>query len=87
MEHEEIALNVARRQGVRATLVIGGEVSNRPEIDPLGGWDEPPDGHVFDHTLLEWGHGVLLACGINIERPGSLVNDQPLLGTPCLKGE
>jgi hypothetical protein len=67
MELEEIALNVACRQGVGATLVIGGEVSDRPEIDPLGGWDEPTDGHVVDHTLLEWGHGVLLACGINTE--------------------
>jgi hypothetical protein len=67
MEPEEIALNIACRQGVRAPLVIGGEVSDRSEIDPLGGGDEPTDGHVFDHTLLEWGHGVLLACVINPE--------------------
>src|SRR3989442_1886108 len=60
MEHAEIALNVARRQGVRTAFVIGGEVSDRPEIGPLGRGDEPTDGHVFDHALLEWGHGVLL---------------------------
>jgi hypothetical protein len=65
MELEARALHVARRQGVRATRVRGGEVSDRPERDPLGGWGEPTDGHVLDPALLEGGHGVLLACGIN----------------------
>jgi hypothetical protein len=51
--------------GVRTPFVIGGEVADCPEIGPLGGGDEPTDGHVLDHALLEWGHGVLLACVIN----------------------
>jgi hypothetical protein len=66
MEHDEIALNIARRQSVRTAFVIDSEVADCPEISPLGGEDEPTDGHVLDHALLEWGHGVLLACGINI---------------------
>ena len=39
---------------------IGSEVADCPEISPLGGEDEPTDGHVLDHALLEWRHGVLL---------------------------
>jgi hypothetical protein len=65
MEHEEIALKIARRQGVRTALVRGGEVADRPKIGPLGRGDEPTNGHILDHALLEWGHGVLLACVIN----------------------
>src|SRR5262245_7810608 len=41
MEHVEIALNIARRQGVRTALVIGGKVADCPEIGSLGGGDEP----------------------------------------------
>jgi hypothetical protein len=65
MEHVEIALNVARRQGVRTPFVIGGEGADCPEIGPLGGGDEPSYSHILDHALLEWGHGVLLDCVIN----------------------
>ena len=56
---------MSRVDRVSGYVVIGGEASDRSEIDPLRGGDEPTDGHVFDHTLLGWGHGVLLACGIN----------------------
>ena len=44
-----------------------GELPGRTQRGVLSGWGEPTDGHVFDHTLLEWGQGVLLACGINTE--------------------
>jgi hypothetical protein len=60
MEQEEIALDVARRQGVRAALVISGEVPDRAQIDLLGRFREPTDSHILDHALLEWRHGVLL---------------------------
>jgi integrase len=52
MEHVEIALHVARRQGVRTPFVISGEVADRPEIGPLGGGDQPSYGHILDHALL-----------------------------------
>src|SRR4029450_11152614 len=48
MEHAEIALNVARRQGVRTPFVVGGEVADRPEIGPLGGGDESSYSHILD---------------------------------------
>src|SRR5262249_39687321 len=86
MEHVEIALNVARRQGVRAALVIGGEGADCPEIGPLGGGDEPSYSHILDHALLEWGHGVLLDCVINPHvSPCGLFIDQSRLGTPWRK--
>jgi hypothetical protein len=39
MEHEEIALNIARRESVRTAFVIGSEIPDGPQIDPLRGWD------------------------------------------------
>ena len=59
MEHAEIALNVAGRQGVRTPFVISAEGSDRTEIGPLSGGDQPSYSHMLDHALLEWGHGVL----------------------------
>src|SRR5262245_31489734 len=55
MEQVEIALNIARRQGVRTALVIGGEVADCPEIGPLGGGDKPSYSHIlgFGSTLKQ----------------------------------
>jgi len=52
MEHEEIALNVARREGVGTPFVIGGEVPDRPQIHLLRGGNQPPHRHRLNHALL-----------------------------------
>jgi hypothetical protein len=52
MEHEEIALNLPRGEGVWTTVVIGCQLADCPQIGLLGARGQPTDPHILDHALL-----------------------------------